>query len=90
MPRSGRLPELFRTENALRAVAGYNTHENFSRRQYGGTFQLTFDSLAARVVDTGIDDRGLGRYAWTKQVSRALWSRCLHHFNLRPMQSQSF
>jgi hypothetical protein len=30
MPRSGCLPELFRTENALRAVAGYNTHENFS------------------------------------------------------------
>lgn len=31
MPRSGRLPKIFRTENALRTVAGYNTHENFSR-----------------------------------------------------------
>jgi len=70
MPRSGCLPELFCTENALRAVAGYNTHENFSRRQYGGTFQLTFGSLAARVVDTGVDDRGLGRYAWTKFQGR--------------------
>jgi hypothetical protein len=70
MPRSGCLHELFRTENALRAVAGYNTHENFSRRQYGGTFQLTFGSLAARVVDTGVDDRGLGRYAWTKFQGR--------------------
>jgi hypothetical protein len=70
MPRSGRLPELFRSENALRTVAAYNTHENFSRRQYGGTFQLTFGELAARVVDTGVDDRNLGRYAWTKFQGR--------------------
>jgi hypothetical protein len=69
-PRSGRLRELFRTKNALCAVAGYNMHENFSRRQYGRTFQLTFGSLAAWVVDTGADDRGLGRYAWTKFQGR--------------------
>ena len=59
MPRSGRLPELFRSENALRTIAAYNTHENFSRRQYGGTFQLTFGKLAARVVDTRVDERQL-------------------------------
>ena len=70
MPRSGRLPELFRSENALRTIAAYNTHENFSRRQYGGTFQLTFGELAARVVDTGVDERQLGRYAWTKFQGR--------------------
>jgi hypothetical protein len=57
-------------ENALRTVAGYNTHENFSWRQYSGTFQLTFGALAARVVDTGVDDRQLGRYAWTKFQGR--------------------
>ena len=70
MPRSGILPEIFRTENALLTVAAFNTHENFSRRQYGGTFQLTFGELAARVVDTGVDDRNLGRYAWTKFQGR--------------------
>jgi hypothetical protein len=62
--------ELFPTENALRTVAGYNVHENFSRRQYGGTFQLTFGALAARVVDTGVDSRNLGQYAWTKFQGR--------------------
>jgi hypothetical protein len=70
MPRSGSLPEIFRTENALRTVAAYNTHENFSRRQYGDTFQLTFGDLASRVVDTGVDDRNLGRFAWTQFQGR--------------------
>jgi hypothetical protein len=70
MPRSGRLQELFCTENALRTVAGYNMHENFSWRQWGGTFQLAFGALAARVVDTGVDDRGLGHYVWTQFQGR--------------------
>ena len=70
MPPSGRLPEIFRTENALRTVAAYNTNENIERRQYGGTFQLTFGELASRVVDTGVDDSGLGRFAWTKFQGR--------------------
>lgn len=70
MPRSGRLAEIFRTENALRTVASYNIHEQFGRRQYGGTFQLTFGALASRVVDTGVDARQLGRYSWTKFQGR--------------------
>jgi hypothetical protein len=64
MPREGRLPEWFRSENALRTVASYNTHENFGRRQHGGTFELAFGELAQRVIDTGTDSRGLGRYSW--------------------------
>ena len=55
MPCSGHLPELFCSENALRTIVAYNTHENFSRHQYGGTFQLTFGALAAHVVETGVD-----------------------------------
>jgi hypothetical protein len=70
MPRSGQLPEIFRTENALRTVAAFNTHEHHSKRQYGGTFHLTFGELASRVAETGVDDRGLGRYAWTKFEGR--------------------
>jgi hypothetical protein len=70
MPRSGRLPEMFRSENALRTVAAFNSHENFSRRQFGGTFQLTFGALAARVVETGVDACNLGQFAWTKFQGR--------------------
>jgi hypothetical protein len=65
MPRSGSLTEIFRSENILRTVAAYNTHENFNRQQYGGTFQLTFGALAAEVVETGVDECNLGRFAWT-------------------------
>jgi hypothetical protein len=65
-PHSGWLPEIFHTENTLRMVAGYNTHKNFHQQQYGGTFQLTFGALAAWVVDTGVNDRQLGGYVWTK------------------------
>jgi hypothetical protein len=56
MPRSGSLTEIFRSENSLRTVATYNTHENFNRQQYGGTFQLTFGALAAKVVEIGVDE----------------------------------
>jgi hypothetical protein len=70
MPRSGQLPEIFRTENALRTVAAFNTHENDSRRQYGGTFHLTFGELASRVVEVGTDESGLGRFAWTRFEGR--------------------
>jgi hypothetical protein len=31
MPRAGRLPELFHSENAVRTIAAFNTHEAFSR-----------------------------------------------------------
>jgi hypothetical protein len=66
MPCSGSLTKIFRSKNALRTVAAYNTHENFSCRQYGGTFQLTFGALAAKVVETGVDECNLGLFAWTK------------------------
>jgi hypothetical protein len=66
MPHSGSLTKIFRSENALRTVAAYDTHKNFNCRQYGGTFQLTFGALAAKVVETGVDECNLGRFTWTK------------------------
>jgi hypothetical protein len=70
MPRSGSLTKIFRSKNALRTVAAYNTHENFSHRQYGGTFQLTFGALTTKVVETGVDECNLERFAWTKFKGR--------------------
>jgi hypothetical protein len=57
MPPSGRLPELFRSENDLRTVAAFNSNELFGLRQYGGTFQLMMGQMAANVYDKGVDDR---------------------------------
>ncbi|MCK7581431.1 MAG: hypothetical protein MZV65_41235 [Chromatiales bacterium] len=70
MSRAGRLPELFRSENEIRTVAAFNSNESFALRQYGGTFQLSMGQLASRVADTGVDDRNLGRWAWTLFTGR--------------------
>jgi hypothetical protein len=40
MLEEGQLLELFRSENAIRTVASYNTFENRGRKQQGGTFGL--------------------------------------------------
>ena len=61
---------MFRSENDLRSVAAFNSNESFALKQYGGTFQLTMGQLAARVADTGVDDRNLGRWAWTQFKGR--------------------
>ena len=60
MPTDGQLPEFFRSENALRTVAAYNSHENYGRKQQGGTFGLAFGQLASAVKNVGVDDTGLG------------------------------
>jgi hypothetical protein len=70
MPKAGRLPEMFRSENELRTVAAYNSNESFALRQFGGTFQLTMGQLASRVADMGVDNRNLGRWAWTQLTGR--------------------
>ena len=38
MPKAGRLPAMFRSENELHTVAAFNSNESFALRQYGGTF----------------------------------------------------
>ena len=77
MPPSGRLSEMFRSENDLRTVAAYNSNESFALRQYGGTFHLTMGQLASRVADAGVDDRNLGRWAWTRFKGRNGHSTCI-------------
>jgi hypothetical protein len=84
MPCSGSLTEIFRSENALRTIAAYNTHENFNHQQYGETFQLTFGALAAKAVETGVDECNLGRFAWMKFKGRN-GHTATHCIDLRPM-----
>jgi hypothetical protein len=43
-------------------VASYNTYENWSRKQQGGTFGLAFGQLASKVHDVGSNP--LGRWSW--------------------------
>jgi hypothetical protein len=70
MPWAGRLPELFRSENELRTVAAYNSNESFGLKQFGGTFHLSMGQIAPYVAETGVDDRNLGRWAWSQFKGR--------------------
>jgi hypothetical protein len=70
MSRAGRLPEQFLSTNALRTIASYNTHENFGRKQRGGTFGLAFGQLATQVSKVGTDESGMGRWSWILVTGR--------------------
>ena len=65
IPPHQRLPELFRSENAIRTIAAHNGHEdNHSIRQYGGVCNIAVGSLVSRLHSQGADPTGLGRWVW--------------------------
>lgn len=68
MPWEGQLSNWFRTEESKRMVVGYNIHESHlhDRRQYGGTFLMVLGPASDRVVETGVDPSGLGRWCWVR------------------------
>ena len=70
MPRAGKLPQLFKSQEALRTVVSFNEHEGHSRRQWGGSFSMAFGALAAGVADRGKDPSLLGRWSWIKFEGR--------------------
>ena len=70
MPQDGKLPELFRSKNAIHTVTGHNTHKNFGHRQQGGTFGMVFGQLASRVKDVGSNEAGLGCWSWILMQGR--------------------
>ena len=62
--------EWFRSENALRVVAAHNTHQNVSTIQQGGAIMACFGEMAKRLVETGKDPNGLGRWTWFKFIGK--------------------
>ena len=64
MPHNGQPSELFRTENKMVCMTACNKHENFTRRNYGGTITMAVGEVADQVALTGEDDTGLGRWTW--------------------------
>lgn len=68
MPWDGKLRNWFRTGEQQRITFGYNIHEAHlhNRRQYGGTFIIVSGPSADRVVATGVDPSGLGRWCWAR------------------------
>ena len=50
----------------VRTATSYNKHEYTALNQYGGTSVVATNTIASRVISTGLDDAGLGRWAWIK------------------------
>ena len=49
----------------VRTATSYNKHEFTALNQFGGTAVVATNTLASRVLETGGDEAGLGRWAWT-------------------------
>ena len=66
LPKHERLVERMRDSRwkKMKISSANNKHENISRFQYGGNAILAFDETASRVIKTGADESGLGRWAW--------------------------
>jgi hypothetical protein len=57
---------MFHTKGALVTIASHNKHRRIAHCQYGGMFGLTFGELVTKLPETGVDETGLGHFAWMK------------------------
>ena len=77
MPRSGRLEEIMKTDSAMWMVMAHNEHEELRRRQWGGTWAVTYGELATRMTEVGKDKTGLGQWVWMKFKGQYNQSLCV-------------
>jgi len=70
MPKSASLWEWFRSELPLRTIASHNLHDNFHRKQFGGTFLLATGPITSSITSSGVDPSGLGRWSWFRLQGR--------------------
>jgi len=67
--KSDRIVPRFRHRwESFHSAVAYNTQDRTLRspRQYGGNAIISRDQAAHRAVQSGSDDTGLGRWAWTR------------------------
>jgi len=70
MPKGTSLWEWFRSELPLRTISSHNIHDNFHRRQFGGTFLLGSGPITSSITASGVDPSGLGRWSWFRLQGR--------------------
>ena len=68
MDRRNSLETVLDDTARVRAATGFNTKECVGKRQQGGTCTLAFDAAAVKVVGSGSDASGLGRWSWLRVV----------------------
>ena len=56
----------------LHIAVGYNTTDpNAERNQQGGVALFSMDTMAHRIIETGQDETGLGRWTWQRYRGKA-------------------
>jgi hypothetical protein len=72
MPAEDHLHERFHgTWETLHSINAYNTRERPEKDwQVGGTAMLSINQAAHRMVASGRDPSGLGRWVWTRQIGK--------------------
>ena len=58
--------ELFGKGKKKRTDVGHNVRERTVRDQKGGTAMMALGRMSGYVLDTGVDDTGLGRWSWIR------------------------
>ena len=52
--------------NFVRTATSYNRQEFTAKNQFGGTAMVAVNDVTSRIIGTGGDDAGLGRWAWVR------------------------
>jgi len=55
LPNTSQLESIFKTEQPIRCIAGYNTYEDIARAQEFGTAIVVYDHMVIICTHTGTD-----------------------------------
>jgi hypothetical protein len=66
VPQDQCFHNLFGTGLETRSVVAHNTNERMRPNQYGGCAMMAMGTLSPKVVNSGVDFTGLGRWCWIR------------------------
>jgi len=88
LPEHSQLKEWFRTADGCHTLVAHNTHENFGRSQYGGTFWIAAGHASCHISSSDRDPSKLGRWVSCTLCGRS--GKKLHIiFAYRPCSNSS-
>ncbi len=64
VPQSRKFHNLFGVGTETRSVVANNINERMQPNQYGGCAMMALKTISSKVINTGVDITGLGRWCW--------------------------
>ncbi len=64
VPQSSKFHNLFGAGTETRSVVAHNINERMQPNQFGGYAMMAMNTISSKVIDTGVDITGLGRWCW--------------------------